>query len=66
MTCPAEKVVRAFAEKSGEVVVTYGGNSANVLGLTQQVPTREVFLSSGRSRKLRLWRSVAAIRHAPQ
>lgn len=61
-----EKVVRAFAEKSGEVVVSHGANSANALGLTQQVPTREVFLSSGRNRKLRLGRSVVAIKHAPQ
>ncbi len=61
-----ERVVRAFAEKSGEIVVSHGANSANALGLTQQVPTREIFLSSGRSRKLNLGRSVVTIRHAPQ
>ena len=61
-----EKVVKAFAEKTGEVVVSHGANSANALGLTQQVPTREIFLSSGRSRKLSLGRSVVTIRHAPQ
>lgn len=61
-----EKVIRAFAEKSGEIVVSHGANSANVLGLTQQIPTREIFLSSGRSRKLNLGRSVVTIRHAPQ
>ncbi|VVE56659.1 hypothetical protein PHO31112_05106 [Pandoraea horticolens] len=61
-----EKVVRAFAEKSGEIVVSHGANSANALGLTQQVPTREIFLSSGRSRKLNLGRSVVTIKHAPQ
>lgn len=61
-----EKVVRAFAEKFGEIVVSHGANSANALGLTQQGPTREIFLSSGRSRKLTLGRSAVTIRHAPR
>jgi len=61
-----ESVAHALAEQSGEVLVPHGANSANALGLTQQVPTREVFLSSGRTRELRLGRSFLIIKHAPQ
>lgn len=60
-----EKVAQAVAEQSGETLVPHGANSANALGLTQQVPTREVFLSSGRTRNLTLGRSMVTIKHAP-
>lgn len=61
-----EKVVKALAEQSGEIVVPHGASAANVLGLTQQVPIREVYLTSGRTRKLKLGRSEVLIKHAPR
>ncbi|WP_300171919.1 DUF6088 family protein [uncultured Nitrosomonas sp.] len=61
-----EKVVRALAEQSGEIVVPHSASAANVLGLTQQVPIREVYLTSGRTRKLKLGRSEVLIKHAPR
>jgi len=61
-----EKVIRALAEQSGEIVVPHGASAANVLGLTQQVPIREVYLTSGRTRKLKLGRSEVLIKHAPR
>lgn len=61
-----EKVVKALAEQSGEVVVPHGASAANALGLTQQVPIREVYLTSGRTRKLRLGRSEVLVKHAPR
>jgi hypothetical protein len=61
-----EKVVRALAEQSGEIVVPHGASSANALGLTQQVPIREVYLTSGRTRKLKLGRSEVLVKHAPR
>lgn len=61
-----EKVVKALAEQSGEIVVPHGASSANVLGLTQQVPIREVYLTSGRTRKLKLGRSEVLVKHAPR
>ena len=45
-----EKVVEALAAQSGELVVPHGAIAANTLGLTQQVPVREVYLTSGRTR----------------
>lgn len=61
-----ERVVQALAEQSGEVVTSHGANAANALGLTQQVPVREVYLTSGRSRKLKLGRSEVMMRRAPR
>ncbi len=60
-----EKVVKALAELSGDIVVPHGASAANVLGLTQQVPIREVYLTSGLTRKLQLGRSQVLLKHAP-
>ena len=61
-----EKVVHALAAQSGEVVTPHGANAANALGLTQQVPIREVYLTSGRTRKLKLGGSEVMVKHAPR
>lgn len=61
-----EKVVHALAAQSGDVVTPHGANAANALGLTQQVPIREVYLTSGRTRKLKLGRSEVMVKHAPR
>lgn len=61
-----EKVVKALAEQSGEIVVPHGASAANALGLTQQVPIREVYLTSGRTRKLKLGCSEVLVKHAPR
>ncbi len=61
-----EKVVQALAEQSGVTVVTHGASAANVLGLTQQVPIREVYLTSGRTRKLKIGHSEVLVKHAPR
>ena len=51
-----ESVMLAIEASGGETVVANGAAEANALGLTTQVPTREVFFTSGRSRKP-LWQS---------
>lgn len=61
-----EKVVEALASQSGDVVAPHGANAANALGLTQQVPVREVYLTSGRTRKLTLGRSEIMVKHVPR
>jgi hypothetical protein len=58
-------LVHAMAQQSGEIVAPHGASSANVLGLTQQVPVREVYLTSGRSRKLQLGYFAVTMKHAP-
>lgn len=61
-----EKVVEALAAQNGEVVTPHGASAANALGLTQQVPIREVYLTSGRTRKLKLGRSEVMVKHVPR
>jgi len=58
-------VVQAIAEQRGEKVVAQGAAAANELGLTTQVPVREVYLTSGPARKLKLGNQVIELRHAP-
>lgn len=61
-----EKVVDALAERSGETIVVNGAAAANAIGLTTQVPTRIVYLTSGPSRSLQLGKLTVELRHAPQ
>ena len=61
-----EKVVESLAAQSGEVVAPHGATAANALGLTQQVPIREVYVTSGRTRKLKLGRSEVLVKHVPR
>jgi hypothetical protein len=58
-----ESVVQAIEASCGETVVSNGAAAANALGLTTQVPTREVFFTSGRSRTLRLGNRSVELKH---
>jgi len=58
-----QTVVAAIEATSGEVVVPSGAAEANALGLTTQMPVREVFLTSGPSRKLRLGLRDVELKH---
>jgi uncharacterized protein DUF6088 len=62
----AEKVVGQFAATRAETVVPHGAAAANSLGLTTQVPTKLVYLTSGKSRKLKLGAQTVEMKHAPQ
>jgi hypothetical protein len=61
-----EKFVEATQAKGGEVVVSSGAAAANHLGLTTQVPVRQVYLTSGPSRELHLGKQVVEFKHAPR
>lgn len=61
-----EQAVEAIAAQRGEVIVSSGAAAANRLGLTAQVPARSVYLTSGRSRKMRLGKQIVELRHAPR
>lgn len=56
-------VVEAIESASGETVVDSGAAEANALGLTTQVPTREVYLTSGPSRRLKLRERDIELKH---
>lgn len=61
-----EKVVESLAARSGETIAPHGATAANALGLTQQVPIREAYITSGRTQKLKLGSSDIMVRHAPR
>lgn len=59
------RMVDGLASSRGETIVHHGAATANALGLTTQVPMREIYLTSGRSRCLQLGAQTVDIRHAP-
>ena len=61
-----EKSLLALSELWRETIVSNGGGAANWLGLTTQNPVRSVYLTSGRSRRLRFGKHPVELRHAPR
>lgn len=58
-----EAIIAAIEAGSGEIVVASGAAEANALGLTTQMPIREVFLTSGPSRVLHLGKRAVELKH---
>lgn len=59
------QMVKGLATQRGETIVSHGAAAANALGLTTQPPMRAVYLTSGRSRRLKLDAQTVEFRHAP-
>jgi hypothetical protein len=60
-----EKVVSELAKVRGETVTSHGAAAANRLGLTTQIPMRTIYLTSGRTRHLKLGAQDIELQHAP-
>ncbi len=60
------KALRNLSILWGETFVPCGGSAANRLGLTTQNPIQEVYLTSGRDRRLRFGGITVELRHAPR
>jgi hypothetical protein len=60
------KVIESIKRAQAETVVPHGAAEANALGLTTQVPSRIVYLTSGKSRTLTLGAQVVEMKHAPR
>ncbi|MCU1323052.1 MAG: hypothetical protein JWM43_2701 [Acidobacteriaceae bacterium] len=58
-----EAVIENLADVRGETIVPSEASSANALGLTTQVPTKAVYLTSGRPRTLALGKQTVQLRH---
>lgn len=55
LTAPSvDKVAKALAGKAGSRLQPTGAYAANLLGLSDQVPAKVVFLTDGRSKRVRL------------
>ncbi len=59
-----EKVISGLAAGLCETIVPNGAAAANSLGLSTQIPTRYVYLTSGRSRKMQLGKQSIELQHA--
>ena len=59
-----DKVIPELSELWGEIIVASGGAAANLLGLTDQVPMRRIYLTSGPNRRLRFATGMVDLRHA--
>jgi len=59
------KLLEALAARTREELVSSNAIAANRLGLTTQVPVREIFLTSGKSRELQLGLCILTLQHAP-
>ena len=60
------KVISALANATGEAIAVHGAVAANALGLTTQTPLRAIYLTSGRSRKMKVGGQLVELRHAPE
>jgi hypothetical protein len=58
-------VLEAVQKETGEVIAPSGAATANQFGLTTQVPLRPVYLTSGRTRCLKLGSQTVKLKHAP-
>lgn len=58
-----ESVLKSLETSSGELVVPSGASEANALGLTTQLPTRDVYLTSGPSRKMKFGNREVELKH---
>ena len=59
-------VLEAVRKATGEAIAPSGAATANQLGLTTQVPLRPVYLTSGRTRHLKLGAQTVELQHVPR
>jgi hypothetical protein len=59
-------VLTQLAARTGETIASHGAAAANSLGLTTQIPMREVYVTSGQSRRLKLGAQTVELRHVPR
>lgn len=57
-----EEVARAIAEKNGIEVQPSGAYAANLIGLSEQVPGRIVFLTNGASKRIKIGNQIILFR----
>ncbi len=62
MSPSADDIARALAGRDAVRLQPAGANAANILGLTEQVPVRIVYLTDGRSREVRVGRMQVVLK----
>jgi hypothetical protein len=64
LTPSTDDIARAIARSTNETVVLSGATTANMLGLSTQIPARPVYLTNGTSRTVHVGKQVIRFRHA--
>lgn len=64
LTPPPDAVAKALAKKTRSDLQVSGAYAANRLGLSTQVPARVVYLTDGKSKRVRVGRQTIELRHA--
>jgi hypothetical protein len=59
----ADQIIQAIMKRTGEVICMTGVAAANTLGLSNQVQGRAVYLTTGRSRKVKAGDSFITLQH---
>lgn len=59
-----DEIAAALARKTGSRLQSAGGQAANALGLSTQVPARAVYLTDGRRRTVQVGGQTIELRHA--
>ncbi len=57
-------LLQAISSKTGESICPSGATSANLLGLSEQVPTRPYFITNGKSRVIKLSNQTIILKHS--
>jgi hypothetical protein len=60
-----DAIAEALGRQTGSRVVPSGATAANRLGLSTQVPAKPVYLTDGRSRRVRAGDFVVVLKHVP-
>jgi hypothetical protein len=58
------EVTQALSRQFSEIITSHGAAAANKLGLTTQVPSKSVYLTSGSNRRLTLGAQTVDLIHA--
>ena len=58
-----EKIAETIAKASGEKITVNGAEAARKLQLTTQMPTKQIFYTSGNSRNIKIGNSSIGLRH---
>jgi Family of unknown function (DUF6088) len=58
-----EAVAKALAERTGSRIMVSGATAANLLGLSTQVPMKNLFLAEGPSRTVQIGNQTISLKH---
>lgn len=58
-----DSILKAVSAKTGEIIQPSGAEAANLLGLSEQVPARPPYLTSGNSRTIKVGSSAIRLKH---